>query len=219
MRTGKFTRVRYLRISRLSLEIVNGLTAQEKASFLDQCLIWFLQLEQGEEIELIDTDNPILKLALREEIAELQNGFITYMDNANKRKRKEKSGMYQGSIPDQSLIHQGSSQNTPLIHPTEQNKQKEMYIQNIEQIRSELVRLGYSADEIDKAIRSVNDWDDIQNKTAYVRKIIDNQRKAPRKILPAQDFQQRDYSGVDDELKAKLAAEMAEFKKNGGLQL
>ena len=57
---------------------------------------------------------------------------------------------------------------------------------------------------------------------AYLRAVLKGE---PRKqvvtqtrVLPAQNFEQRDYSGVDDELKAKLAAEMAEFKRNGGLQ-
>ena len=206
MRTGKFTRVRYLRISRLSLEIVNGLTAQEKAAFLDQCLTWFLQLEQEEEIELVDTENPLLKLALREEISELQEGFNKYMQSVKAPKKETENA---DATPIQPTVN---ADITP-VHPIEQNKPEKMYIQTIEQIKSELIRLGYSSDEIDKAIRSVNDWDDVQNKTAYVRKIIDNQRKAPKKILPAQDFQQRNYSGVQDELMKDLAKEMEEFKK------
>ena len=81
MRKGKFTRVRYLRISRMSLEIVNGLTEQAKAEFLDQCLRWFYQLENREEIEMVDTDNHQLNLALREEIAELQDKIRAKTDN------------------------------------------------------------------------------------------------------------------------------------------
>lgn len=36
-----------------------------------------------------------------------------------------------------------------------------------------------------------------------------------QRVLPAQNFQQRDYTGVDDELKETLSAEMAEFKAKG----
>lgn len=36
-----------------------------------------------------------------------------------------------------------------------------------------------------------------------------------QRVLPAQNFQQRDYTGVDDELKETLSAEMAEFKATG----
>lgn len=38
-------------------------------------------------------------------------------------------------------------------------------------------------------------------------------QQKPQKVLPAQDFQQRDYSGVDAELMSDLAKEMAEFKR------
>lgn len=37
-----------------------------------------------------------------------------------------------------------------------------------------------------------------------------------QKVLPAQDFQQRDYSKVDEQLKAQLAKEMDEYMKGGG---
>ena len=36
--------------------------------------------------------------------------------------------------------------------------------------------------------------------------------RAKMRVLPAQDFSQRDYSGVQDELNANLAKEMAAFK-------
>ena len=49
---------------------------------------------------------------------------------------------------------------------------------------------------------------------AYLRACMkDNQKPQKGKILPAQDFQQRDYSSVDDQLKAKLAKEMEEYMK------
>lgn len=52
---------------------------------------------------------------------------------------------------------------------------------------------------------------------AYLGAVLKGSKGKPSgslsgKILPAQNFQQRDYSDVDEELKAKLAAEMAEFK-------
>ena len=52
---------------------------------------------------------------------------------------------------------------------------------------------------------------------AYLRAVLKGGAKVTKgKVLPIQDFGQRDYSSVDDELKAKLAAEMAEFKAQGG---
>ena len=38
----------------------------------------------------------------------------------------------------------------------------------------------------------------------------------PKIVTPAQDFEQRDYSSVDDDLKHELAREMAAFKKEVG---
>lgn len=37
----------------------------------------------------------------------------------------------------------------------------------------------------------------------------------PQRILPAQDFQQRDYSSVEDDMMSDLAREMAEAKRRG----
>lgn len=57
---------------------------------------------------------------------------------------------------------------------------------------------------------------------ATVRNWARRDRKAPvpaqskpQRILPAQDFQQRDYSGVKDEMMSDLAREMAEAKRRG----
>lgn len=50
---------------------------------------------------------------------------------------------------------------------------------------------------------------------ACVRTWEQRDRK-PVKVLPAQDFTQRDYSSVDDELLSDLAAEMAAFQKGAG---
>ena len=40
-------------------------------------------------------------------------------------------------------------------------------------------------------------------------------QQKPQRILPAQDFQQRDYSSVEDDMMASLAREMAEAKRRG----
>ena len=39
--------------------------------------------------------------------------------------------------------------------------------------------------------------------------------QAPKRILPAQDFSQRDYSGVNDDYMAQLARDMAKFEQTG----
>ena len=209
MRESRFTRVQYLRINRGCLEIVCTLGEHEKAVFLDQCLAWFLQLEQGEEIKMVDTGNATLNLAMREEMAELDEGFIQYMHRAtNTKKGKDTNGTPQ--------VHQRDTNGTPQAHLTEQTKPKENYIQNIEQTKSDLVRYGCTTDEISMAVASVKDWTDIQNPTAYLLQIIKNQRQKSRKVLPAQNFPQRDYSDVNKQVMDDLAREMADFKAEEG---
>ena len=202
MGKSKFTRVRYLRVRRSCLEIVHGLSAQEKALFLDTCLAWFLKLEHGEEIELVDTGNYILNVVLQDEMEELQEGFTTYMDNANKRKKALQSEEPE-STADAPGIHPGSTLDTPQTHPTEQTTGNDKHIQIEKQIISDLVRHGYSSSEIEKAMNTVDCWDGIENKTGYVRRIIDNQRKAPKKTVSAQNYEQRNYEDVQEEIMRK----------------
>lgn len=50
---------------------------------------------------------------------------------------------------------------------------------------------------------------------AYLRAVLKGTgQKGQKKVLPAQDFQQRDYSKVDAEMMAKLEKEMAEYLKD-----
>lgn len=44
---------------------------------------------------------------------------------------------------------------------------------------------------------------------------VPRQAPAPIRVMPANNFEQRDYSGVDDDLMAQLARDMAEFKRTG----
>ena len=89
MKSGTFTRVRYIRISRMALEIVSKLTAAEKAQFLDQILEWFLQLENGQDIEAAQAQSSFLDMALREELPELQEGYAKYMQAVTSRKKAD----------------------------------------------------------------------------------------------------------------------------------
>ena len=44
---------------------------------------------------------------------------------------------------------------------------------------------------------------------------VPRQAPAPIRVMPANNFEQRDYSSVDDDLMAQLARDMAEFKRTG----
>lgn len=52
---------------------------------------------------------------------------------------------------------------------------------------------------------------------AYLEAVLKGTgRKKPVKVLPAQQYEQRDYAGVQDEVQADLDREMAEFLKERG---
>ena len=53
---------------------------------------------------------------------------------------------------------------------------------------------------------------------AYLEAVLKGpgKKKPQMKVLPAQDFQQRDYSDVDDEIMSSLAKEVEQFSKGAG---
>ena len=78
-------------------------------------------------------------------------------------------------------------------------------------VRAALIRL-YSEHGLQKVLDGIDSC--VKHgapNLAYLEACMKDKPK-PGKVLNAQNFQQRDYSSVDDELKAQLAADMAEFK-------
>ena len=213
---GKFERVRYLRVNRLSLEIVSSLGAAEKALYLDHMLTWFLQLERGEKLIQAETDNPVLALALREELGELETGFEKYMHNVNARKadneQQETSdtpATDQSSITDAPAIDQRSITDASLICPSRFRSIRSILTQTeIDQIKRGLLVSGYSDAEIDVALDRMTDQE-IKNPVGYLRKTMENEREKSRKQPPAktvlaQQYAQRDYSGAQDEATQRM---------------
>ena len=78
----------------------------------------------------------------------------------------------------------------------------------MEQLRAE----GYTGEEIERALKRC-EGKRVRNLPAYIRQSIENERTQAKRILPAQDFTQRDYSGVQDEMMKNLAEEMRQFKE------
>ena len=74
------------------------------------------------------------------------------------------------------------------------------------------VQEGFDQHEIDNAMNRAR-GKPVHDLAAYIRRTIENERKQGKRILPAQDFTQRDYSGVQDELMQQLAADMEQFKE------
>lgn len=86
-------------------------------------------------------------------------------------------------------------------------------IVQVNQVREKLAAEGWTMADIDRAIDRCR-GKEIKDLLQYVRKTLANMKKEQPITLPtaAQDFGQRDYLSVDEELKMKLAADMAAFK-------
>lgn len=216
---GKFERVRYLRVNRMSLEIVASLGAAEKAQYMDQLFAWFLQLERGEELMPGETGNPVLDLALREALGELEAGYEQYMKNVNARKTTVEPAEDQRCITDEPTIGQRCITDTTVPIPSNQTFRKIRAIlteTQINHIKSDLWAAGYSDSEIDIALDRTTDKD-LSNPIGYIRRILENSRKEQRptgKTVPAQQYSQRDYSGAQEEAMMRM---IEEAKKEGKL--
>ena len=92
------------------------------------------------------------------------------------------------------------TQRLPNGYPNRTERRTEKIVEEIEeQTRQELLRSGYTEDEINLAVRSVKSWEGIENKTGYIIKIIKSQRSKNRNTVNAQQYTQRDYSGEQEE--------------------
>ena len=82
---------------------------------------------------------------------------------------------------------------------------------------ADLLRI-YAEYGLDKMLEGINACvEHSAPNLAYLRAVLKGSgQKGQKRILPAQDFQQRDYSKVDEQLKAQLAKEMEEYMKGGG---
>ena len=112
-------KVRYLTISRVSLELVEKLSDQENALFNRIIFSCFQQLEDGQELSYQETDSPILNVALREAARELETGYRNYIQKINARKK--------GSDPEsESAIDQRSTADQPPIDNRREEKREGM---------------------------------------------------------------------------------------------
>lgn len=85
-------------------------------------------------------------------------------------------------------------------------------------VRAALISL-YSEHGLDKMLDGFNEC--VRHgavNLAYLEAVLKgkSKAKAPLKVLPAQQYEQRDYSGVNDELSAQQDKEMEEWLKAGG---
>lgn len=141
-------KVRYLTISRVSLELVEKLSPEENAQFNRIIFSCFQQLESGQQLSYQDTESPILNVALREAAAELETGYRNYLQKINARK---KAPADQADPDDQSAIDQRSTADQPPIDKREEEKREEKEKIRSEERGSEGMQGGKPFSEIEQA--------------------------------------------------------------------
>ena len=85
-------------------------------------------------------------------------------------------------------------------------------------VRAALIQL-YAEHGLDKMLNGIRECvTHGAPNLAYLGAVLKGKSKAksPLKVLPAQQYEQRDYSGVNDELSAQQDKEMEEWLKAGG---
>jgi len=87
------------------------------------------------------------------------------------------------------------------------NHQDQSQSQGRDRLRAD----GYTDQEIDRAISRAS-GKRVRNMEAYIRKSISNERQQQKRV-PAQDYSQRDYTGVQEEIEERNRAEVEEKLK------
>ena len=89
---------------------------------------------------------------------------------------------------------------------------------NLDQLREVLHQRGATVTEIDDAMASC-EGKDISDPLAYMWKVIENSRKKAKKILPAQNYSQRDYEQVQADIERAqsehVLAALAAYREAG----
>ena len=118
-------KVRYLTISRVSLELVEKLSDQDNAQFNRIIFSCFQQLENGQDLTYQETESPILNVALREAAAELETGYRNYIQKINARKKPSPES--ESAIDQRSISDQPPTDNRREEKRREKKKEEEMY--------------------------------------------------------------------------------------------
>ena len=187
----------YICLDTRVMRLVRRLSDTERLTFFDAFLTAYEKKLSGDDLSVFP-DNMVGDL-LRQAAETMSNGYDTYMGRANANPQGKNGRM--------------SMTSHRPVNDTQSNQDQINQIQDyINQIKQKLSAEGFDECEIDSAvIRSKGKR--IRDLAAYVRRTIENERRQGKRILPAQDFAQRDYSGVQDELMQSLAEDMRQYKK------
>ena len=190
----------YICLDTRVMRLVRRLNDADRLSFMDGFLAAYDDKLSGTRSSAFP-DNMVGDL-LRQAAETMSNGFDAYMGRANANPEGKNGRMSMtGHRPDND-----TQSNQDQINQDQTNQDQ------INQIKQQLIAEGYDGSEIEAAlIRSKGKC--VRDLAAYIRRTIENERRQGKRILPAQDFAQRDYSGVEDELLQQLAEDMEHYKE------
>ncbi len=156
------SRVRYLTISRLAIEITTQLSPEDCSQFNKIIFSCFQQLERGEDLIIPETDSPFLNMALKEAAGELETGYMNYMQKVNAKKKgsadqndpETESAIDQRSISDLSAIDNRREENRRDLkknikessESSESSEERRLSALELETINNELSHAGISPD-------------------------------------------------------------------------
>ena len=235
---------RYLTLSARAFELALTLSADQQAAFNKAIWGMYQNLLNGDPAEPVQHDDPLLSIILDMAAEELVSGFNTYMQRVCARKSSEKSGEVSPashrSIDDAPAIDNKKRIDRKKSDETGQEEEQtdpgfdrfwSLYPVRVSQAeaRKAWVALKPDAALVDNILRGLELWirseewqRDGGKYIPHPQNFLMKQRwlDEPRKLkavpsVPAQDFRQRDYQGVEQELLANLSDEIAAAKARG----
>lgn len=134
------------------------------------------------------------------------------------RKEKKRNEMKRNEMKSSSFLGDDEADTIQGNHDRVLDAAEDAGFKMSNTVRAALISL-YSEHGLDKMLAGFNEC--VRHgavNLAYLEAVLKgkSKTKAPLKVLPAQQYEQRDYSGVNDELSAQQDKEMEEWLKAGG---
>ena len=193
----------YICLDTRVIALVRRLQDQDRLAFFDGiCAAYAVKLAGEDSYTFPDS---IMGELMKQAADTMIDGFDKYMGRVN----ANLSGKKRDVDPMGSQwVANGTQSNQDQSNKDQYNRDQ------INQIKAQLMTDGYTDSEINSVISRCS-GKRVNNLMSYIRQSIDNERKKKQKAkrVPAQEYGQRDYSSVQDELIAQQDKEMEEYLK------
>lgn len=173
----------------------------------------------GTEPELPEPERflwPGLRQKVLYDRAQYEKKCAQNTENINKRWERQRQEQDQGEDTDvyDRIRTDTNDTNININIKSNPNIKINDNINQSNQIREQLRAEGYTGDEIDRALKRC-EGKRIRNLPAYIKQSIDNERRQGKRLLPAQDYEQRDYTGVQEQYLRELETRITNLRAEG----